>query len=77
MHLHGSSCYCVLQQRTDVGVNTSSSVVNGYVLRLNEDHHVLQIEIEQLHKQVTEQVKTLYHDHRHLHGWQNQELEIV
>lgn len=41
----------------------------------NNEHHVLQI--EQLHQQVVEQVKTLYHRHRHLHGWQDRELEIV
>lgn len=37
--------------------------------------HVLQI--EQLHQQVVEQVETLYYTHRHLHGWQHRELEIV
>lgn len=37
--------------------------------------HVLQI--EQLHRQVAEQVNTLYYTHRHLHGWQDRELEIV
>ena len=41
----------------------------------SDSSHVLQI--EQLHQQVVEQVKTLYYSHRHLHGWQDRELEIV
>lgn len=48
---------------------------NWCASHLSDTPHVLQI--EQLHQQVVEQVKTLYYAHRHLHGWQHRELEIV
>lgn len=35
------------------------------------------LQIEQLHQEVVDQVKTLYYTHRHLHGWQDRELEVV
>lgn len=35
------------------------------------------VQVEELHAQVVEAVKGLYYKHRHLHDWQNRELEIV
>jgi hypothetical protein len=37
--------------------------------------HALQV--EKLHAEVVKQVKDLYYSHRHLHGWEDRELEIV
>ena len=37
--------------------------------------HALQI--EKLHAEVVKQVKDLYYSHRHLHSWEDRELEIV
>ncbi|DBB16583.1 hypothetical protein WJX82_009621 [Trebouxia sp. C0006] len=34
-------------------------------------------QIEKLHAEVVQQVKDLYYSHRHLHGWEDRELEIV
>ncbi len=38
---------------------------------------IFALQVEQLHAEVVEQVKSLYYSHRHLHGWQERELEIV
>ena len=35
------------------------------------------LQIEKLHAEVVQQVKDLYYSHRHLHGWEDRELEIV
>ena len=35
------------------------------------------LQVEKLHAEVVSQVKDLYYSHRHLHSWENRELEIV
>ena len=35
------------------------------------------VQVEEVHAQVVEAVKSLYYKHRHLHNWQDRELDIV
>ena len=35
------------------------------------------LQVDKLHAQVVQAVKDVYYTHRHLHNWQNRELEVV